>query len=414
MFLITSYYGSLSAPKTLYKKRFWHILVASIAFALFSSTLSYTKVGLYLIYCMAFLLLILLMIRKVHLVYYIVLLVIFNMSEYSKFITQEGFYTFRTVGVFGIAFATIFVAILVVYKLLFSKNRFKPFESSMFKWGLFIFFMALCIGVVHLFFRETLLAGFQADLGYFIILFGSFYLAYDFADIEIVKKILLVAVLISPLIVLFCWIFLPLGSYGGAPISSYDPLGYAIPLIPSFLFFYKRRAWKEVPFWLVWISSICSVITIILQPSGKALIFLPASIILAWLLSSKRYSVKKFVLIGMAIVLIILLSAPVYSNVIGSYGNVLFQSKSYQVTSLFRGATKVLNNPEAVYSIAPSPRVRVLEFMNTYQRCLFPRAVDKQEILSSSWNFKFSFSEVWHSRNSLSSVVCNLASAKNV
>lgn len=362
--LNTSEVNSVSVSKTLYKKRFWYILFVSLVFALFSQTLSYTYVGLYLIYCVAFLLLMFLVIRKVSLVYYIVLLAIFNMGEYSKYVSQEGFYTFETVGVFGVTFATIFIAILVVYKFLFSKKRFKALKSPILRLGLFIFFIALCIGIAHLFFGDTPLAGFQDNLGYFIILFGSFYLAYDFADIEIVREILLITILISPLVVLYGWVLLPLGSYGGVSISSFDPLYYAIPLIPSFLLLSRKQAQSKVPFWLVAPSSICSIATIILQPSGKALFFLPTSVILVWLVSIKKYSIKKFVLIGIALVLIILVSIHVYSDVVGSYGNILFKSKSYEVTSLFEVAPKMLNNPEAVYLIAPSPRIRVLEFMN--------------------------------------------------
>ncbi|MGB9878926.1 MAG: hypothetical protein ACPLGZ_02970, partial [Candidatus Pelagibacter ubique] len=307
------------------KQNFLNLFLVSFLVGLFSLTLSYYKAGLYLIYFIAGVLLLLFFSRKLSLVYYALLILTLNMSEYSKYISTQNFYTFRTVEVFGVTLVTIFIIILIVYKLLFSKNKFKALGRPMFKWGLFIFFMALCIGAVHLFFGDTPLVGFRSDLYYFVVLFGSFYLAYDFANIEIVKEILLIAILISPLVILFSWIFLSLGSYGGAPISSFDPLGIVIPLIPSFLLLYRKQAQSKVPLWLVVISNVCSIVTIILQPSGKALIFLPAAIILVWLFQIKRYSMRKYVLIGSTIVLIILVSIPILPNVTGSYGNILLK-----------------------------------------------------------------------------------------
>lgn len=365
MSLIDLNNNSLLETSALYKKKFWYIFFASITFALFGITLSYGKVGLYLIYCVALCLLVLLVFRKVHLVYYILLLVVFNMSEYSKYISQEAFYTFRTVGIFGVSLAAIFLIVLVAYKLLFAKDRFKPLEHPVFRWSLFMFFMALCIGVVYLFFGNTTSSGFKSDMWYFIIFLGAFYFAYGFPDLEIVGKILLVSILISPFIILLGWLFLPKGNYGGAPISSYNPLYFATPLIPSFLFLYRKDDKEEMPFWLIVTSSICSIITIFLQPSGKTLIFLPTSMILAWLLLLKR-RMKKFILVGITIILIVLIFAPIYPNFVANYGNVLLKSKFYQVASLFEGIVKILNNPEAVYSIAPSPMIRMLEFMNTF------------------------------------------------
>lgn len=365
MSLIDLNSNSLLETNALYKKKFWYIFLMSMAFALFDSTLSYSKISLYLIYFVALSLLVLLVFNKVHLVYYILLLVVFNMSEYSKYISQESFYTFRTVGIFGISFAVLFTIILVTYKLLFVKDRFKPLKNQVFRWSLFMFFMALCIGMVHLFFGDTTFSGFKSDMWYFIILLGAFYFAYDFPDLETVKEILLVSILISPFIILLGWLFLPLGTYGGVPISSYNPLYFVTPLIPSFPLLYRKDDKKNIPFWLIITSSICSIITIVLQPSGKALIFLPASVVLALLLLLKR-RIKKFLLGGITIILIVLIFAPIYLNFVVNYGNVLLKSKFYQVTSLFEGIVKILNNPEAVYSIAPSPRVRVLEFINTF------------------------------------------------
>jgi len=343
------------------------ILLVSFSVALFSFTLSYSKAGLYIIYCIAIVLFILLFLRKFSFVYYVVLIITLNMSEYSKYISTENFYTFRTVKLFGISFASIFIVLLVIYKLLFSKKIFNSFTNPLFRIGLFILSEAICLGIVYLAFGDSVLKGFENDLIYFMILFGSFYLAYDLSDTELMQEILLIALLIAPINILFGWAFLPLGSYGGAPISSFDSLYYAIPLIPSFFLIFKKRTQSKIPLWLVAISSVCSIVTIILQASGKSLIFLTLGIIIAWLTSIKRYSIKRYALTGVIILLIVLVSISVLPNKIMSYGNTLLKSKSYEVYSLFEVIPNILNNPEVAYMIEPSARVRALEFMNIFK-----------------------------------------------
>ena len=351
--------------QALYKKRFWHILLISSIFALFSSTLSYTKFGLYLVYCIAFFLLALTMMRKLSLAYYVLLVVVFNMGEYSRYISQKGFYAFRTVGIAGISFSTIFLFILIGYRVIFIKGKTKPLKSMILRWGLFLLFMAFSMGTVYVLFGYTPLEGFQADLVYFIIFLGSFYLSYGFADVVIVKQILIVSLLVAPIIALLSWFFLPKGVYGGLPISSFDPLLYLTPLIPSFLFFYRRDGKYKIPLWILIISSICSVYLIVLQPSGKSLIFLPISIILAWLISVRKSLFKRGILLGLIVIIVFVAFIPFYRSIdLGSVGNQLFRSKSEQVFSFLNGTVEMLSNSESVYLMASSPRVRALEFLN--------------------------------------------------
>ncbi len=351
------------------KKRTLGIIACSLLFAIFGMTLSYTRAGLVLMYLIAFIMFALLLWGKASLVYYLLLLITLNMSEYSKFITQENFYTFRTVGIFGISFATIFVILLSIWKAIFSTKRYEPFNCRLFQWGLFLFLGALANGVIHIFSGETNRGAFLSDLFYFLVLYGSFYLAYEFGDEEIVKEILLVAVFTGPFVVVLGWFFMPLGYYGGgAPIAAFDPLGYTTALVPSFLLYRGKSSRGQVPMGVLIVGSTFSVLAIFLQASGKILLFIPISIVLVLALSIwkraqltyLRYTFMSLV----AILLFVLLTVPIYSYMSSKYEVSLLSVKSQQIKSMVSICAEAMEDPELIYEMAASPRLRFLEFLN--------------------------------------------------
>ncbi|WKV08011.1 hypothetical protein Q2T46_10695 [Thermoanaerobacterium sp. CMT5567-10] len=295
--------------------------------------------------------------RKSDWVYISLLLITMNMSEWSRTISDNNFYTFRTVKLFGISLTVLFTILLFNYKFIFLKRKFDIFRNTIFKVFSLIFLVGLVVGFLNLIFGDTNIKGFESDLYYWIIVILAFYISYNFKNKDLIENILIISLLTRPLIILLGWFFkFGEGNYGGVFISSFDPIDIFIPFILS-LFFLKN----DIPKWLFMISFLSSLITLVLQPSGKSILLLPIGILLIYITSNKSY--KNFIRHTVVFIFILILILTIMSMGFTS-NNILFKIKFSQATSLLSLVPDVINNPDNVYKMEGSPRDRILEFLN--------------------------------------------------
>jgi len=325
-------------------------------------SLSYYKIGLIIIYFFALILSLLILLRRTSLAYLLLIIIVVNLSEYSKFITQEGYYSFRTVGIYGISFTTIFIFILALDRLFISKNRIISFKSYFTYYFLVIFIIGILIGFYNIIWGYSSLHAFLGDLGYCGIFIISFYISLTFYNNYKIGKIIFLSIMIMPITGLISWLFFSKGNYGGAPIAFYDSIGYVVSLIPSF-YFIKGKV--VLPNMLWNISILSSLALVLIQPSGKTILFISISLIIALLVSKNRYKkIQSKYLYVMIMISIIIFSLFLINQIGINYGNKLFVYKYYQVTQLLVKLPLIINPKEYIYAIPPSSRIRVLEFFN--------------------------------------------------
>jgi len=308
--------------------------------------------------------------------------VLFYLSglEFSRdLVNKPQIFSYRTVSIAGVSVGTImvlFISVLVLVDCFFSESGRGSFRHLWFlSPALFVVVLyAGSVGVIMLLGHVYTVDAYLSDMQLAIVLISGLALGLVYTWRQersaslftwLVVSVLAARALVPGIMLLSGYI---IGSYGGAPITSFSPLDFYIP----FLVLYdlpKEVGVLKILLFICWVLGMYRVGYA--EPSGKSIIICIVVLVLLGLkaftkIISVNLSIRRKTLIGSAIlgllVILILLVGPslVGTALYGDSSNPILRNIKIQelksLMSFFGG--------NSLYSVDASPQVRLLELLN--------------------------------------------------
>lgn len=343
-------------------KRIRILFAISILISILGNTIAYNKFGIIIIAIVLTLFILLFFCRKAELAFFLILLFTFNMDDISKEIANINYYSLKTVTIAGISVSTICILIFFITQILFYKNKLKILKSKQVLIILTLFFISFFNGILNLIFGTGSEEAFFQDIQIIIIYIVSILIGIMIKNKKLLIELLFVAIVSKPVGICFSILMgLDSSTYSGLKLYSYDSFNLFIIMNLLNIFFINRFRNK----YIIFITSIASAFVILHQVSGKDFVVLILSIILFVFSFEKTNNYIRKILITITTLTGTTIIAKLLVDYANSGKNLLFTIKYQQFKSLFDfiilGGKK-----EYVYNIPESPRIRVMEFYNTF------------------------------------------------
>lgn len=273
--------------------------------------------------------------------------------------SNQQIYNYRTVEIFGVSISIV-VLLLITIKLLV--KGLKGTKTSP-KWKARLIFPYIALGGIALVvgllgaINENTFRWVINDLYYFVfilcnvlILFNLNVTEKQFRDIRL---IFIAGVLASPFISLMAPFFGVSKMYGGLETLPGIALLFFVPLFST----YSSKLDKNVKSLKI-IGILAILIVIFFKPSGKELIIIAFIPLLLLYQYAIHYKIKKiFFFVPIFIIIFVILVSTLPSRL---FANQLFSIKFTEALSLLN----IFNWIRDPYQLPPSPRFRVIEFLN--------------------------------------------------